>query len=729
MSHNNDYTELSGTVVQLFFSKPSFCAGRMLSSGRDVSFSVKGFVKVGEPVTIRGKYETTKYGRQFVGTEVVFTLPTNPSGLATWLSWYVPDVGPAKGQKLIDEFGMEVVTLASANPQQLAIAVGIPIDSIHRIAKEWQRYSSKVSAFSELATFGLTQHQVECLYARFKGSAVTILREDPYLLLRETDGFGFKTVDDIARRLGFPVDHPGRKRAAYVTAVADAQDNDGSTAILDTVAVGKACDLLDMPVEEYGPAVEVMAVHADEIGQVRRVTDGTTWHVGLPSAYRHEEYLWKRLAGGREENPYISRCSGSPDFLNNNYRVIDGRTLDDSQMAALTVGVSHKIAFITGGAGSGKTTVCRSIHKFFRDGDIRVMLAAPTGKAAKRLSDVVGSEASTIHRLLGYGPDGRFGHDELNPLPAGVLLADESSMIDVSLSYHLLRAIDPKKTSIVFIGDPNQLPPVGPGAMLRDVLDNELSPVARLNKCHRQAGPLKANCAAILDGRIEPSVSDVNPSPWMIHGALTTPEQVQKAIVRLFDKYLPEWGYDPVTDTQFMTAKHAGPLGTKFLNRICQRLRQRQLGNELPEPDLADEKKPILHCGDKVIQTKNDYQIEVFNGTQGVVVEAGNNPVVRYDDREVCYTAENRGNIELAYVLSVHKSQGSEWPCIVTVCHKSHRFMQTRMWLYTSVTRAQKTCVIIGDDDSINYAAMNDRRDCRGTWLGTFARNEGTRPS
>lgn len=722
--------EIQGTVAQIFFQKPSFCAGRLRSRGRDVSFNVKGFVKLGEPVTLRGKWVThPKYGRQFEGSEVVFTLPTTPAGVVTWLSWYVPCVGTVKAQKLVDEFGLDLLTLAGTDPNQVAACAGIPVESIHRIAKEWAEYGAKAAAVSELASFGLTQHQVEILYAKFKGSAVTILREDPYLLLREVEGFGFKTVDEIARKLGVPETHPGRKRAAYAAVVALAEQQNKCTAVPDAVVVEKACGLLGLPAEEYGPAVAEQGAEAAIIRQVRRVADGEAGEafVGVPKAYRHEELLWKTFARAHDPNPYFPKVK-SVAFVTENYSRIGDKELDPDQLAAVVAAVSHRVSFVTGGAGSGKTLVARAITKVFADAGVPVRLCAPTGKAARRMTEVIGREASTIHRLLVFKGDGHFEYDATNPLPPGVYIVDEKSMVDCELAYHLFRAMPPQ-SAVVGIGDPNQLPPVGPGAVLRDVLDHGLAPVARLGHCHRQAGPLKANCAAILDGVVEPSYLDGSPAPWVVHDALDTPEQVRKAVVVLFEKYLTGWGYDPVTDVQFMTAIHKGDLGTRFLNRVVQRLRQKKLGNDLPEPDAKDETHPVLYRGDKVIHTQNNYQLRVMNGTQGVVVSNGRSLVVKYDDRDVEYTAENKGQCELGYVLTPHKAQGSEWPCAVTVCHKLHSFMQTRAWLYTAATRAQKTSVVIGDEQSIRRAAGNDRRETRTTWLDVFARHPRIRPA
>jgi exodeoxyribonuclease V alpha subunit len=363
------------------------------------------------------------------------------------------------------------------------------------------------------------------------------------------------------------------------------------------------------------------------------------------------------------------------------------------------------------------------------------------------LTEVIGREAMTIHRLLGYNPGGVWrqngtdengdpkyvhhqsavwGHDAHHQLPGGVVIVDEASMIDSELWYHLLRACG-SNVSVVAIGDPNQLPPVGAGSLLRDVIQLDLAPVARLGHCHRQAGTLKANCNAILEGRIEPSV-DGDPSPWMVHRNLNDPAHITKAVVKLFEVYLPQWGYDPVSDTQFLTARHAGALGTTHLNKVCQYLRQNALGVELEEPQVGGEARAVLYEGDKVMQTRNNYTLGVMNGTQGVVVETRPNLVVKFDDKEVQYTSEFKSEVSLAYVITPHKAQGSEWPCAVVICPKQHAFMQTRSWIYTACTRAKKTCVIIGDEDGVRRSAEKVEVDKRSTLLQVFAKNPEARP-
>lgn len=724
--------EITGRVTRLHAKQsPTWSAGKMTVKFRDVSFTVKGFVKLNEAVTLRGKWTThAKFGRQFEATEVVYTLPTTPEGVKLWLENYAPDVGPVKAQRIVDEFGAAVLELASTSPEQIAVFARIPIESVHRIAEQWATFAERIACVGELARLGLTPLQSELVYSRFKGSAVTILKTDPYLLLREIDGFGWKTVDDLARKLGFPKDHPGRQRAAVVTAVAGRVGN-GSTAMDDDAAIGKACDLCEMPPGEFGAVFGERAADAAELKQLKRVATGTGHALALPATYQYESLVWKKLAAGCGRNPHVP--SHDADKLAALYGEITAKgvtvVLDETQREAVRIVASSRISFIVGGAGSGKTLTARCIDKMFRDMGLEVYLCAPTGKAARRMQDVIGHEATTIHRLLGYSPNGGFGYDDRNQLPCGVLIVDESSMLGAELSYHLLRACG-SNISIVFIGDPNQLAPVDAGAMLRDVIAHDLAPVARLGVCHRQAGDLKRNSNAILEGRVEPTVrTEDGAYPWYVKDDLRTPEKVLEGIRQLFTKYLDDWGYNPSRDVQFLTAQHAGPLGTTFLNRYCQWMHQAKLGETIPEPKPTDDGKAILMVGDKVMQTKNDYDLGVMNGEQGVVIETRPNLVVRFDEKTVDFAGAKSNTVQLSYVITPHKAQGSEYPCAVVVVPKQHSFMMSRKWLYTAVTRAKKTAIVLGDRESIQRAANKDESDTRRTLLEVFALHPESRPN
>lgn len=736
-------TEISGSVVQLYCQRPTFSAGVMAVKGRSVKFSVKGYVPAGEPLTLRGSWEThPKYGRQFVATDVVYTLPADMDGLGQWLQWYGDFVGPVKSRKLLDEFGMDLMRLCVEDPGQVAACGGVPIESVHRLAERWQAHAGRVAAATQLAAWGLTQRETEAVLAKFGGSAVQLVRDDPFAAFGRVDGFGWKTTDALAARVGVTGTDPRRLRGA-VAAVVREQYAEGSTAVPVTTACELAAERIGADPEA---ANKVMATvgRAVEAGQLRRAGSGALSWLATAWGWECEAAVWRVLGTARDPNPCTGAAAGV-DFkllnLAHQYAKLSagGKTyeLDGGQVHAVYAAAKYRISVVTGGAGVGKTLVARAVTKLFLDADVPVALCAPTGKAARRLEEVIGREATTIHRLLEFsGQDGGFKRNSKRPLfyeedsrhRPGVVVVDEASMVDGELAYHLLTALGPK-TALVLIGDPNQLPPVGPGAVLRDVLAHDLAPVTRLEKCHRQAGTLKKNCHAVLGGVVEPWASDESPSPWVVSRQCGTHERVVQVVRDLYARHLPDWGFDPVRDAQFMTAKHDGRLGTRRLNVILQRLHQKALGNDLGEPaDDEHERRPVLYRGDKVIHTKNNYELEVMNGTLGVVRETHPSLVVEYDGRAVVYPKKDEGEVSLGYCLTPHKMQGSEVPCAVVVVPKLHAFMQHRHWLYTAVTRAKVAAVVVGDEDGVRRAAERVDNDRRVTLLQVFAAHPEARP-
>ncbi len=557
-------------------------------------------------------------------------------------------------------------------------------------------------------------------------------------------------TDDLAAKLSITGDDPRRLRGA-VSAVVREQYDEGSTAI----PAEAACLLAAVKIESSASVEEIQATigEAIERKQLCQIGDGKDCWLATPNALEYEQIVWRMLQESTDCNPTIGeRTDEWIEKLAAEYTrlPINGTEclLDENQIQAVRNAARYRFSVVTGGAGAGKTLVARAITKMFLDDDVPVALCAPTGKAAKRLSEVVGREAKTIHRLLEYsGKDGRFMRDEncflflnreysetegkleVSGTTRGVVLLDEASMLDAELASRLFRAVGPQ-TSVVFIGDPNQLPPVGPGAVLRDIIANDLAPITALKHCHRQAGTLKKNCNGILSGRVEPWANDEEPSPWVVSRQCSTVPKVLKTIEELYTKHLPSWGYNPITDTQFMTAKHDGLLGTRRLNTMLQRLHQKSLGNDLgPVGEDEHEHRPTFYAGDKVIHTKNNYTLGVMNGNVGVVHSVNPVIVVKYDGEEIEYkTRTDIDQLSLGYCLSVHKTQGSEYPCAVVIVPKSHSFMQHRHWLYTAATRAKKTTCIIGDSDGIDRAAMKVENDKRFTLLQTFAMCEAARP-
>ena len=720
-----ELTTLSGVVTQLNCDKPTFCAGKLVNNGRYVSFSVKGLVKVNEPCTLRGSWEEhPRWGRQFKGTEVVYTIPADAEGIVAWLAANVQGIGPVKARQLVDMFGEDLPRLLLQDPERVAIEGRLPIEFVRRVAEQWHAAADKSNTCATLAGWGLTQHEVEKVYARFKGSAIAVLQDDPYILVGLIPGFGWVRVDQIGRKLGVPLDHPGRLRAAVASVVQDALD-EGSTCCSREGVIGSATDKVGATIDRA--QLETAITEAVERNYLVALGDDA-----LAGSKQHyvEAYLGRRFLQGADPNPcfpfaadLIGRCVEAMRTLN--YRGTSAE-LDDSQMEAVRTFATHRFCVVTGGAGAGKTLVAKAIcdlalrfgeaHQDASESDwaesesddeldepqdkpkrlqsCAVALCAPTGKAARRLTEVVGREATTVHRLLGFNPEtGGFLHNGEFPLPYDLVIVDESSMLDAGLTGDLFRAVGPN-TAVVLIGDDNQLPPVGPGYPLRDILEHKLIPFQRLAKCHRQAGALKHNSVRVLQGVVEPSVIDQgDPGPWLVHRALETPERILATIQRMAEDLFPKWNFVGLMDWQFVTAKHEGQLGTKKINELLQRVHQKSRGVDLPER-ASDESLPLL-LGDKVIHTKNNYNLNVMNGTVGTVVSE--DPLaIEYDGKRVAYPKDTRGEVSLAYCLTVHKMQGSEVPCVVVICPKSHAFMQHRNWLYTGVTRAKQTAIVIG---------------------------------
>jgi exodeoxyribonuclease V alpha subunit len=403
--------------------------------------------------------------------------------------------------------------------------------------------------------------------------------------------------------------------------------------------------------------------------------------------------------------------------------------LNPEQRDAVRNALNFSISLMTGGAGSGKTYAVSTIASIAERLELKVVLAAPTGKAAKRLEEVVGHEASTIHRLLGFNGH-TYSRDALNPIDTDILVVDEVSMMDVPLAWRLFQAVDRSRTAVVLVGDHNQLPPVGPGNLLRDLVRSMAIPTMVLTRIIRQAGVLKENSTAILTGEVRPTSDSFVGArrPWYVIDKFADREDVRRMLLLLFEEVLQErLGYDLIREVQVLTPTHKGPLGTVELNIELQRLLQHKLfGVDVPTVEAGHRARP--YPGDKVIQTKNDYELGVMNGAMGVVVDAmpDGGLSVDFDGRpvEIKGGSDALGNIQLAYATSIHKVQGSEFPCAVVIAHKSHSFMHHRNLLYTAVTRAKESVIIVGDRWGIDNCAAKRQVDRRNTFLSFLLRPE-----
>lgn len=659
-----------------------------------------------------------KYGHQFEVASIELDRQLDSRGLANYLA-NNPDIkgiGPAKARIIAERFGLDFERSLIDEPEKIAEVAKVPLAVIESLRDHWLETSHINQAMTALAAYGLTHHQVTKLVKKLGNNAVGIIERNPYVIVGEIDGFGFKRIDKIACQVGIAKDNPNRIRAGIVFCVDDALDQ-GNCWVEYEDLLDRANKLLVMDSLDSRERIEK---HLDDLIDEKVLTcyaADCRFLVAKPEIRRMEEDLAAVFAIGRQPNPHFDDDESLDEVVSE----LDAE-LNEKQIAAVATAGRHLISLISGAAGSGKTRVVSTITRLCEDRGLKVVLCAPTGKAAKRMEESTGRPASTIHRLLGF--DGKtYARNANHPISADVLTVDESSMIDVPLAWRLFQAIDLSRTAVVLVGDHNQLPPVGPGNVLRDLIDSGVLPTTILDDVVRQAGVLKENSIAILKGEVRKThkVEDGQRGPWYVADQHTEAERVQRFILDIFNQVLFEkLGFDLLRDVQLLTPTHKGPLGTAELNIKLQTLIQKKLWNYDVIP-VQPGRRPKLLIGDKVIQTRNNYDLEVMNGSMGFVRDVGadGSLTIEFEDRIINFEAgsPHRNDIQLAYALTTFKAQGSEFPCSIVITHKSHSFQHHRNLLYTGITRAKETAIIVGDHWGIANCAKRVQVDVRKTFL------------
>lgn len=711
---------IRGRIDAVFYAGTRFSAGRLVtSSGDKIQFAGKLYARENEHAVLNGRWIThPKYGRQFEVETMEYDLDLDTDGLANYLANHpdIKGIGPVKARLIAERFGCDFDRIISDEPERVAEVAKLPSQAVHNLRAEWLKTLRTNRAITWLAAYGLTHHQVTTLVKKFGNDALSLLKADPYIIVGEVRGFGFKRVDKIARKMGTAKDDPARIRAGILHCVGVALDQ-GDCWIEFEELIDQGNTLLVMDVLDSRDRIEkALGVLID--GETLSCSaHGGRFLVARPDIRKMEEDLAALFRHATRPNPHFSNADDIESLVQQ-----IAPQLNDGQRQAAVTAFRHSISLISGGAGSGKTFTISAITGIYAERGLRVVLAAPTGKAAKRLEEVVGHSASTIHRLLGFnGTD--YGRGPDNPIEADVIIVDEVSMVDVPLAWRLFQAINLETTAVVLIGDHNQLPPIGPGNLLRDLVQSRVVPAVILDKVVRQAGVLKENSISILNGEVRKTSEPEGPSrrAWYLVDQFTDQWDAQRFLLELFENVLDKrLGFDLISDVQVLTPTHKGPLGTRDLNRELQRLIQCKLwGVEVPVVPAG--RRPKLFPHDKVIQTRNNYELGVMNGTVGVVTNVARDGslVIEFDGMPVEIEAgsPNMQDIQLAYALTIHKAQGSEFPCAVVVVHKAHSFMHHRNLLYTGVTRAKETAVIIGDRWGIASCARKRRQDERKTFL------------
>ena len=670
----------------------------------------------GETVRAEGEWVLhADYGRQLKVERLTPLAPATKQAIEKYLgSGMIKGIGPVTAARLVKKFGLQTLDVIEQTPERMTEVDGLGPQRAEVIGRAFaeQRQVRDVMLF--LRSYDISPAYAQKIYRRYGSRTMEVLRENPYRLASEVFGIGFKTADRIAQSMGLPADSPHRADAC-LRYVLGAAGDEGHTFLPSGDLFERAGEALGLPGETLGDSLDRLAA----AGEV--VLDGVD-SVFLVSYHRAETEVAERLAQCLRAAPASTR-DAAPARLIADAEAASGITLASQQREAVAAALAVPVLVITGGPGTGKTTITRTLLSCFDRLHWKVELAAPTGRAAKRMTEACRREARTIHRLLEYGFDESrgvaFRRNADRPLEADALILDEMSMVDIALMQSLMRAVHPG-TKLVLVGDADQLPSVGAGNVLHDIIASGVVPVVRLTEVFRQAADsqIVANAHRINAGRF-PELNGKESDFFFMEEA--DPDKARDLIVELVAKRLPPFlNVDPLQDIQVITPMRRTSLGVERLNADLQ---------EALNPEAGDRQALAAHGvafrrGDKVMQIRNNYEKEVFNGDIGVVAEVDleeGEVLVSYPAAggpvRVAYDRTELDEIVLAYATSVHKSQGSEFPVVVMPVTTQHYVMLQRNLLYTAVTRAKRLVVLVGTKKALGIALNNNRVETRYSGL------------
>ncbi len=695
--------------------------------------TVVGFfpeLQEGERITISGKWIThPEYGMQFKAESFHVEVPTSEEAIEKYLaSGMIRGIGPVTAQKIVDHFGKDTLDIIQFHPQRLTGVEGIGKKKAMQILKSFEEQQGLREVMLFLQKFGVTPRHAVKLYKKYGDKTISTIKENPYRMAEDITGIGFKMADQIAMNMG--IDSRASYRIAAGVKYALFQNHhEGHTYCPESKLIEDAAKLLEVEKEEVENHLTDMAIK----GQLKlELIEQERVYYSISFYRAEEEATWRIIA--------LAMTEIKEDIVDLDRRIqqVEKKNkilLASRQRQAIVEAMNNGLLVITGGPGTGKTTIINSILDILEDMEKEVLLAAPTGRAAKRMSEATGREAKTIHRLLeyGFGQEGEeqfFQKNEEDPLKADVVIIDEVSMVDILLMNNLLKAITPG-TRLILVGDKDQLPSVGPGNVLKDIIESGVVKVVQLNEIFRQAQESMIVINAHYINKGELPLLNVKNKDFFFHRAHSK-EDILKTIVDLCASRLPKYkGFDPLQDIQVLTPMKKGVVGVWQLNKSLQ---------EVLNPSHKEKKEKkigenIFREGDKVMQIKNNYRINwvninhpeepkgegVFNGDFGIIesidLEEGKINVLFDKEKLVEYEYSQLDELELAYAVTVHKSQGSEFPVMVMPMSWGPPMLLTRNLLYTAVTRAKSLVVLVGKEKYLVDMVKNDYINYRYTGL------------
>lgn len=708
---------LEGTLERVTFQNEEngYTVAKVIPRGKAYEVTVIGTltgVNVGESLRLRGVWtEHPRYGKQFQVRDYVVHLPATLEGLRKYLgSGLIRGIGPVNAGRIVDVFGLQTLDVIEHNVNRLREVPGIGEKRAASVAVAWEEQKQIKEIMLFLQSHGVSTGLAVKIFKQYGDEAIAIVQENPYRLAKDIWGIGFKTADKVARQMGVAHDAPQRIEAGLRYVLGTFSD-EGHCFATRLQLLDAATQILEVPTAGCEPALEGLLQQQELIAEDEAIY--------LPPFFRAEASVAAKLRlllrSPRDRLETFTALDWDRAFTG-----LDARNdfkLAEAQRRAVRMALTHKVAILTGGPGTGKTTITRAIIQLLQSKGCSVLLAAPTGRAAKRLSELTGLEAKTLHRLLEYKPaqGNRFLRDSENPLDTDLIIVDEASMIDILLINHLLQAVE-AGSHLLLVGDGDQLPSVGPGNVLQDLIASTVIPVTRLETIFRQADDsfIIVNAHRINHGELPlfpPETRDF----FLFHQE--DPEQATELVLDIVARRIPaKFGLDARRDVQVLSPMHRGPAGVSALNRRLQ---------EVLNPPAADKTQithgsRILRTGDRVMQIHNDYERQVFNGDMGYIIAIDledQTVTIAFDDTTALYEFSELDAIVHAYAVSIHKAQGSEFPAVVLPLLTQHYMMLQRNLLYTGVTRARSLVVLVGGVRAIAIAVRNDKIARRNTRL------------
>lgn len=658
---------------------------------------------VGSVLSLEGFWKIdAKYGKQFLVQKFEETLPATVYGIEKYLgSGLIKGVGPKFARRIVQKFGEDTLNVIEDNPDALIDVAGIGRIRVERIKKSWQEQKEIKNIMLFLQSYEVSTSHATKIFKTYGGDSIRIVKDNPYRLADDIWGIGFKTADLIAGKLGFEKNRFVRLRSGILYTLNKLAE-DGHCYALREQLIRRACELL----ETEEPELEVTLDEMLRTEDVIREEDA----IYLPPFYFSEagcaDRLLKLLNTQRE-------AETDTEKVLEQVRSQNTIVYDEVQKKAVRMAVSSKVMILTGGPGTGKTTATLGIISAYQAAGYKILLAAPTGRAAKRMSEATGMEAKTIHRLLEYKPPEGYQRNEEKPLEGDVLILDECSMIDILLMYNLLKAL-PDTMTLILVGDTDQLPSVGAGNVLKDMIASGQIPVVKLERIFRQAQGSRIIMNAHRINRGESIDMRGGKDSDFFFASRESNEEVVETLIKFCTQNLPRYYHvDAMSDIQVLTPMQRGICGAANLNVLLQEAMN-------PSDIFLKRGGTQYRFGDKVMQIRNDYDKEVFNGDIGRISRVDMEErelTVNYDGREVVYDQSELDELTLAYAITIHKAQGSEYPIVVMPFTMSHFVMLQRNLLYTGVTRAKKILVLIGEKRAVSYAIRNETTKSRNTKL------------